>query len=84
MVSAKTLQSIEYDKILSILSSYAVLDKTKKEILDFVPVNDFSDAVFLLEKTNEAHKLLFQYNLPGIYFFDDIFSIMQIPSYLSP
>lgn len=77
MVSAKTLQSIEYDKILSILSSYAVLDKTKKEILDFVPVNDFSDAVFLLEKTNEAHKLLFQYNLPGIYFFDDIFEELK-------
>lgn len=72
MVSVKTLQAIEYDKILSILSSYAVLDKTKTEIENFVPVADYSDAVFLLEKTSEAHKLLFQYNLPGIYFFDDI------------
>ncbi len=72
MISEKTLLSIEYNKILSLLERYAVLEKTKAEINSFMPVSDFSDAQFLLNKTQEAHKLLYIYNLPSVYYFDDI------------
>ncbi len=72
MVSSKTLKVIEYDKILSALSDFAVLEKTKAEILEFTPTTDFSNAKFLLQKTVEAYKLLYTYSVNGVYFFDDI------------
>ncbi len=73
MTSAKTLKSIEYDKILSALSEFAVLNSTKKQILEFVPATDIKEAEFLLKKTEEAYKLLFVYSVGGIFFFDDVF-----------
>ena len=73
MISAKTIKAIEYDKILGFVSEYAVLDKTKEILNSFQPVSDIKEASFLLEKTNEAYKLLFTHNVGGIYYCDDVF-----------
>ncbi len=72
MISQKTLKSIEYDKIMQSVSDFAVLQKTKKSIVDFTPVCDFSVAQDLLNKTEESFKLLYNHNVGGVYFFDDI------------
>ncbi|MBQ8197654.1 MAG: endonuclease MutS2 [Clostridia bacterium] len=72
MISLKTLESIEYDKIKDILSNYAVLESTKSTINGFLPVTDFKQAEYLLNKTEEAFKVLYTYNLPSIYYFDDL------------
>ena len=72
MISIKTLESIEYDKIKDILSKYAVLESTKSTINGFLPVTDFKQAEYLLNKTEEAFKVLYTYNLPSIYYFDDL------------
>ncbi|MBE7087796.1 MAG: hypothetical protein E7369_05810, partial [Clostridiales bacterium] len=71
MFTAKTLKSIEYDKIMSLVSSYAVLEKTKEDVLSFQPVPNLSGAEFLLKKTSEAYKLLYTYSIGGVYYFDD-------------
>ncbi len=72
MISAKTIKSIEYDKILSSVSDYAVLYDTKELIKEFNPVSDFSEAEFLLKKTKEAYKYIFTYSIGGIYFCKNI------------
>ncbi len=72
MISNKALKSIEYDKIMTAVSEYAVLRTTKEHIATFMPESDFKVVSQLLNKTEEAHKLLYTYNVGGIYFFDDI------------
>lgn len=72
MILAKTIKTIEYDKILLALLNFAVMEQTKKEILEFNPVSELSDAEFLLEKTSEAYKLLYTYSVGGIFYSDDI------------
>ena len=72
MVSQKTLKAIEFDKILSKVSEYAVLYRTKDLINSFSPLTCFSEVDFLLRKTEEAYNLLYKYNFSGVYFFDDV------------
>ncbi len=72
MVSQKTLKAIEFDKILSKVSEYAVLYRTKDLINSFSPLTCFSEVDFLLRKTEEAYNLLYKYNVSGVYFFDDV------------
>lgn len=72
MISTKTLKSLEYDKVLSALKEYAVLDNTKNYINNFVPFTTFEDAKLSLDKTNEAFNLLFNNNVCGMFFADNI------------
>lgn len=77
MISAKTIKSIEYDKILSSVSDCAVLYDTKELIKDFNPVSDFSEAEFLLKKTKEAYEYLYTYSVGGIYFCKNIYDELK-------
>ncbi len=72
MISAKTLKAIEYDKIMLKASEYAVLERTKKALLEFVPQTNYQDAKLLLDKTEEAFSLLYDYSAGEIYYFDDV------------
>lgn len=72
MISEKTLKSLEFDKVTSILSKYAVLDRTKSLLSDFSPVSDFKKATELLDKTEEAYSLLYNHGVSGIFYFADI------------
>ncbi len=72
MISSKTLKSIEYDKILAILSSSAVLERTKNEILAFLPRTSIADCKAMLDRTEEAHRLLYDFNLSKIYYATEI------------
>ena len=67
----KFLLSLEYDKVLNILSGFAALKGTKRQILCYVPSGKKEDAELLLKKTCEAHKLLFTYGIGGIEFYDE-------------
>lgn len=77
MISEKTLKALEFDKILSILSGYAVLDRTKREILAFSPLSDFKEVSLLLDKTQEAYSLIYNYGVSGIFYFGDISDELQ-------
>ena len=72
MIPAKTLKTVEFDKILSSVTSFAVLDRTKREITEFQPTTDLVSACSLLDKTEEAFKLLYVYSVGGVYYFKDI------------
>lgn len=72
MISAKTLKAIEYDKVLSSVSDYAVLLRTKENIKSFSPLTSLKEIEFLLKKTQESYNLLYKHNVSGVYFFDDV------------
>lgn len=72
MISVKTLKAIEYDKIMQSVAEFAVLRQTKQLIVNFCPVCEYQNALILLNKTEEAYKLLYTYDTGGIYFFEDI------------
>ena len=72
MISAKTLKAIEYDKIMSSVSDFATLEKTKDILCSYLPVSDLLEAEFLLSKTKEAYDLIYKFNCCQIYYCDDI------------
>ena len=51
MINKKTLLSLEYDKILSLIAEFAVLHKTKAEMRNITPFSNYREAVIELEKT---------------------------------
>lgn len=72
MIPEKTLKAVEYDKILISVSEYAVLKETKTDIKSLRPASDIKEAEFLLKKTAEAFKLLYNYSVPEIYYYEDL------------
>lgn len=72
MISQKTLKAIEYDKIMSQVASFAVLNQTKEQLCSFVPLTTLSEVDFLLRQTEEAYKYLYVYSTGGINYFDDV------------
>lgn len=73
MISIKTVKSLEFDRILEEVISYSVLEKTKTELLNFTPLSNLKASKLLLEKTEEAFKLLYTYSLGGIFYCSDVF-----------
>ena len=73
MFQKKTLLALEFDKITAKINEYAVLDGTKDLISNLLPTSNFCDAKILLDKTEEAYKLLFEHNINKVYFFFDVF-----------
>ena len=72
MISSKTIKSLEFDKILASISSFAVLKRTKDLIINFSPSSSFKEIVFMQNKTDEAYRLLYTHSVPFINYFDDI------------
>ena len=72
MTERRVLCALEYDKILSQLSEYAVLEDTKRQIQELSPESSLKTANYVLAKTTEAYRLLFRYNACQIPFFEDI------------
>ena len=72
MISKKVLKNLEYDKILEKTSNYAVLNKTKNLIKVTMPTTSYKQAQSLLDKTEQASKLLFEYGISGITYYDEI------------
>ena len=72
MISEKVLHSLEFDKIEKICSEYAVLERSKRMLCEEVPADDAAQAEFLLKKTAEAFKLLYDYGVAGVDFFDEL------------
>ena len=72
MIIEKTLKALEFDKILLKVSDCAVLEETKKSVSSFCPLTDIKSAQILLNKTQEAFKLLYTFNVNNILFFDNV------------
>ena len=72
MFDAKTLKSLEFDKILEQISTYAVLDGTKDLIKNLSPDSSIAVTYSLLDKTEEAYSLLFEHNVSKVYYFSNV------------
>lgn len=72
MFDNKTLKSLEFDKILEQISTYAVLDGTKDLIKNLSPDSSIAVASDLLDKTEEAYMLLFEHNVAKVYYFSNV------------
>lgn len=70
-MTAKTLKTLEYDKVLSLVSDCAVLKGTKQRLLSLTPFTDIESAQKALDTTEEAYKLLYDYGVSGVDFFDE-------------
>ncbi|MBR6737547.1 MAG: endonuclease MutS2 [Clostridia bacterium] len=69
MINNKVLKSLEYDKILETVASYAVLGYSKKALLSEVPVCDYLSVKHNLDKTCEAYNLYIN-GVKGVIYFD--------------
>ena len=72
MIEIKTLKALEYDKILAEVSAFAVLERTKIEILSLSPLTAFDEVNLLLSKTDEAYKYLYTYSTGKVNYFDNV------------
>ena len=68
---ARSLKTLEYDKVLAAVSRFAALSSTKRQIEKIVPETELKAAKLLLDKTEEAKKLLFDYGIGGVEYFDE-------------
>ncbi len=66
MISEKVLKALEYDKVLSEVAKFAVLEDGKSALLQSVPLSELSAVKLLNDKTAEAIQLLFAYNVSQI------------------
>ncbi len=71
-MNSKTFTTLEYDKVLSLVAEYAALKGTKERLAFSVPFMSKADVVLALNKTEEAYKLLFNYGVGGVEFFDEL------------
>lgn len=77
MTSKNILNIIEFNKVLSIVSNYAVSDIGKERILNIVPVDDFCQANKEIDLTFEAFRVLYEKSVDPINYFDDIEPLVQ-------
>ena len=68
----KTFRALEYDKILTRVSSLASTERAKEEILSLRPSTDAEYIRVLLDETEEADKILHQYAVNPALNFDDV------------
>ncbi len=71
MIEEKVLRAIEFDKLKQKIAEFCVLKSGKEVLLAETPCCDYENAVYLLDKTEEAYALLFNDGVSGIEFFDD-------------
>ncbi len=70
-MTQRTLKTLEYDKVMNLVSGYAILKGTKQRLISATPFKDVESVLVALKKTEEAYKLLFDFGVSGIEFFDE-------------
>lgn len=68
----KTLKTLEFDKILNMLGKCSVSSKAKHDILNIKPTTNKAQAELLLNQTEEADKVLYEYAVSPNFAVDDI------------
>ncbi len=76
-MNLKVLKSLEYDKILNILSKYTTGELSKEQITKLQPVDDYDDASVMLEETDEAVRTLLKHSQPPSVGISDHNSILK-------
>ncbi len=77
MIDKRTIKSLEFDKILEILSGFAVSEITKADMLQTLPVFEFDEAVRNQTLTREAYITKTKYNISPVFSIDDVKAIVS-------
>jgi len=72
MISSKVLSSLQFDKILGKVADFAVLSCTKTDLLCTKPSSNLNEVEYLLNFTDEAYNLIYNYGFNGVEFFDNV------------
>ncbi|MDR2202351.1 MAG: endonuclease MutS2 [Clostridiales bacterium] len=76
MTDITTLKALEFDKILEILSGFAVSRVSKDAISNITPSYDAAEAEELLEQVAEAYITVEKYGLSPVSSFDDVTAVL--------
>ncbi len=71
-MNKKVYKTLEFDKILKTVSSYAVLEKTKEKIISLEPKTDIDNVSLVLNETDFAAKATIKAGSPPIYNYGDL------------
>ena len=74
----KVINSLQFNNILSFISSYCVLPSAKDEVFKIRPIIDLKKAEKLLKYTQEAYDLIYFYSFSGVEYFDDVTDELEI------
>ncbi|MGN0789778.1 MAG: endonuclease MutS2 [Christensenellales bacterium] len=77
MTDEKTLLTLEYDKILDILAQYTQSEPTKKFVKSITPSTDEGQVKYLLDLTEQADILAYEYCVGINLSFDDMTEILE-------
>ncbi|MBR2337690.1 MAG: endonuclease MutS2 [Clostridia bacterium] len=77
MISKKSLNALEFDKVAQRVAEYCVLYKTKELACMLEPADNFLEAKHLQDKTSEAFELLYTGGVSGIEFYDETGDIAE-------
>ncbi|MGN1096434.1 MAG: hypothetical protein ACI4QU_01175, partial [Christensenellales bacterium] len=80
MIEEKTLKTLEFSKILEELKSYTQSEGGKMLAVCLKPETDYKSAESLLEQTEEADRVLFEYSISPNFAIDDISSVIDFAS----
>lgn len=67
----KIIKTLEFDKVLNIVSNYCVLSKTAESVKTLCPTSDFDECRLKIAETREASELLYKDGVSGIESYDD-------------
>ncbi len=73
----RELITLEYDKILDILSGYAVSECAKAAISRIRPEKTFDAAAAMLDRTRQAHQTVYKHGLYPVSAFDDAAAVFE-------
>ncbi len=76
-MNKKVYKTLEFDKILKKVASYAVLDKTKEKINFLEPKTDIENVRLLLNETDFAVKAVIKSGSPPIYNYQSLSDITE-------
>ncbi len=77
MISEKTINNLEFNKIREILKSFAVSQSGKQRVLSLSPAQSLGEANILLDEIYQADKILFEYAESPDFSFDDISEVIN-------
>lgn len=67
----KIIKTLEFDKVLNIVSNYCVLSKTAESVKTLCPTSDFDECRLKIAETRAASELLYKGGVSGIESYDD-------------
>lgn len=77
MINKKSIIALEFDKIRAIVAKFAVSDSGKCRMNNIMPAESFKESFRMLEETEQADKILYEYVESPDFSFDDISVILD-------